>query len=209
MKLLHIDSSILGANSVSRRLSASLVRKWRAEVPGLEVVYRDLAVEPLPHLSGALLGAQAAAPETRSPEDHQDVTTSAAVLEEFLAADIVVVGAPMYNFTISSQLKAWIDRIAVAGKTFRYTANGPEGLAGDKKVVVVSTRGGFYGSDTPLAAIDHQEPYLRAVFGFFGITNLEYIRAEGIAVSPEQREKAVQDAERQIAGQQLAASAAA
>lgn len=162
MKLLHIDSSILGANSVSR-----------------------------------------------SPEDHRDVTTSAAVLEEFLAADIVVVGAPMYNFTISSQLKAWIDRIAVAGKTFRYTANGPEGLAGDKKVVVVSTRGGFYGSDTPLAAIDHQEPYLRAVFGFFGITNLEYIRAEGIAVSPEQREKAVQDAERQIAGQQLAASAAA
>lgn len=209
MKLLHIDSSILGANSVSRRLSASLVRKWRAEVPGLEVVYRDLAVEPLPHLSGALLGAQAAAPETRSPEDHRDVTTSAAVLEEFLAADIVVVGAPMYNFTISSQLKAWIDRIAVAGKTFHYTANGPEGLAGDKKVVVVSTRGGFYGSDTPLAAIDHQEPYLRAVFGFFGITNLEYIRAEGIAVSPEQREKAVQDAERQIAGQQLAASAAA
>ena len=201
MKLLHIDSSILGANSVSRRLSASLVRKWRAEVPGLEVVYRDLAVEPLPHLSGALLGAQAAAPETRSPEDHRDVTTSAAVLEEFLAADIVVVGAPMYNFSVPSQLKAWIDRIAVAGKTFRYTEKGPEGLAGGKKVVIVSSRGGFYGPDTPAAPMDHQEPYLRSVFGFLGITDIDYIRAEGVAMGPDQRQSALDNAMNTIASQ--------
>ena len=112
----------------------------------------------------------------------------------FLAADIVVVGAPMYNFTLPSQLKAWLDRLAVAGKTFRYTENGPEGLAGGKRVIIASSRGGFYGDDTPGAMLDHQEKYLRTFFGLLGITDIDYVRAEGLALSPESRASAVDNA---------------
>src|SRR5580704_1002186 len=118
MKLLHIDSSILGGNSASRQLSAAIVDRLTKATPGLDVVYRDLVAEPLSHLSGEhLAAAQGAVPE--SPAIQKDIAASQAVLNEFLGADIVVIGAPMYNFTIPSQLKAWIDRIAVAGKTFR------------------------------------------------------------------------------------------
>ena len=119
-------------------------------------------------------------------------------MEEFLAAEIVVVGAPMYNFSIPSQLKAWIDRLAVAGKTFRYTEKGPEGLAGGKKVIVASSRGGFYRPDTQAAFLDHQESYLRSVFGFFGITDVTFIRAEGVALGAEQRAKAIDAAKSEI-----------
>ena len=118
------------------------------------------------------------------------------MLEEFLAADVVVIGAPMYNFTISSQLKAWIDRIAVAGKTFRYTENGP--AAGDKKVVIVSTAGGVHAGQPTGAA---HEGYLRTVLGFFGITDIEVVRAEGLAYGEEPRAQAIAAARRQIAGQ--------
>jgi FMN-dependent NADH-azoreductase len=124
----------------------------------------------------------------------KDVAASRAVLEEFLAADTVVIGAPMYNFTISSQLKAWIDRIVVAGKTFRYGAAGAEGLAGNKRVIIAVSRGGFYGAGTPAAAMEHLETYLRGVFGFIGVANPEIIVAEGLLVGPEQREKAMQGA---------------
>jgi FMN-dependent NADH-azoreductase len=120
-----------------------------------------------------------------------ELAAGAAVLEEFLAADIVVVGAPMYNFTIPSQLKAWIDRIVVGGKTFKYGANGPEGLAGNKRVIIAISRGGHYGADTPMAALEHLESYLRGVFGFIGVTNLEFIPADGIQLGPEHREKAL------------------
>jgi FMN-dependent NADH-azoreductase len=113
------------------------------------------------------------------------------VLDEFLAADIVVLGAPMYNFTIPSQLKAWIDRIIVPGKTFKYGADGAEGLAGSKRVIVAISRGGFYGADSPAAALEHLESYLRGVFGFIGIRNPEFISADGIMVGPEHREKAL------------------
>jgi FMN-dependent NADH-azoreductase len=113
------------------------------------------------------------------------------VLEEFLAADIVVLGAPMYNFTIPSQLKAWIDRVVVAGKTFKYSAAGPEGLAGNKRVIMAISRGGFYGAGTPAAVAEHLETYLRVVFGFIGIKNPEFIFADGIQVGPEHREKAL------------------
>jgi FMN-dependent NADH-azoreductase len=116
------------------------------------------------------------------------------LLDEFLAADIVVVGAPMYNFSVPSQLKAWIDRLAVKGKTFRYTATGPQGLAGDKKVIVASSRGGFYGPGTPAAALEHQESYLRAVFGFFGISDVTFVRAEGVALGTEARDNAIEAA---------------
>jgi len=193
MKLLHIDASILGGNSVSRQLSAAAVERLRKTTPGLEVTYRDISSAPLSHLSGAhLAAAQGATPETAAMRE--DVAASAAALDEFLAADIVVVGAPMYNFTIPSQLKAWIDRILVAGKTFKYSEAGMEGLAKGKRVIVTITRGGFYGADTPAAAGEHLETYLRWVFGFIGVTDLEVILAEGIQTGAEQREKAVANA---------------
>ena len=190
MKLLHVNSSILGQGSVSRTLSAEVVAAQRASDPGIEVTYRDLATDPVDHLTGLHLAAlQGAAPA--DPAVQRDVAAGRAALDEFLAADIVVVGAPMYNFSIPSQLKAWIDRIAVAGKTFRYTAEGPEGLAGGKKVIVASSRGGLYGPGTPAAAMEHQESYLRAMFSFFGITEITFVRAEGVALGAEAREKAI------------------
>ena len=193
MRLLHIDASILGANSASRQLSEAVVERLRKSTPDLEVTYRDLAAGPLAHLSGAhLAAAQGATPE--SPALQQDLAASQAVLEEFLAADIVVIGAPMYNFTIPSQLKAWIDRILVAGKTFRYGAAGPEGLAGNKRVIIAISRGGLYGPGAPAAVLEHLETYLRGVFGFIGVTNPELIVAEGLQLGPEQRERSMQRA---------------
>jgi FMN-dependent NADH-azoreductase len=185
MKLLHLDSSALGTQSASRELSAAIVARHLAANPGVEVAYRDLDADPLPHNDGP---AHACADKPQAPR-------AAAVMQEFLDADVVVVGAPMYNFGIPSTLKAWIDRIAVAGKTFRYTAAGPEGLAGGKKVIVASTRGGFHQG----AASDFQEPYLHFVFGFLGIADVEFVRAEGLAVSPEQRSQAMADAHAAIA----------
>jgi FMN-dependent NADH-azoreductase len=189
MKLLHIDSSVLGPHSVSRQVSAAIVDRLRQATPGLDIVYRDLTLTPLAHLSGHhLSAAQGAVPEAALLPD---IAASQAVLEEFLAADIVVLGAPMYNFTIPSQLKAWIDRIVVAGKTFKYGAEGVQGLAGNKRVIIAISRGGFYGPDTPMAAFEHLESYLRGVFGFIGVKNLEFIAADGIQIGPEHREKAV------------------
>jgi FMN-dependent NADH-azoreductase len=112
----------------------------------------------------------------------QDIARGQADLAEFLGSDIVVIGAPMYNFTIPSQLKAWVDRITVAGQTFRYGPNGPEGLAGGKKVIIVSTRGGLYSGGTAAAHLDHQETYLKAILGFLGITDITVVRAEGLAM---------------------------
>ncbi len=202
MKLLHVDSSILGQNSVSRILSADVVAAEKARHPGLEVTYRDLATTPLGHLSGAhLAAAQGTVPEAGPLLE--DISAGQAALAEFLAADIVVVGSPMYNFGISSQLKAWIDRLAVAGQTFRYTETGPVGLAGGKRVIVASARGGFYGQETPQAPLDHQETYLRAIFGFFGIKDVAFVRAEGVAMGPEARDKAINLAKQGI--EQLAA----
>jgi FMN-dependent NADH-azoreductase len=197
MKLLHIDSSILGAGSVSRTLSAAIVAAQQAQHPGLQVSYRDLAAQPVDHLSGAHLAAgQGAVPEDAALA--ADVADGAAVLDAFLAADIVVVGAPMYNFSIPTQLKAWIDRLAVAGRTFRYTEKGVEGLAGGKTVIIASSRGGFYGEGTPAAFLDHQETYLKGVFGFFGVTDIRFIRAEGVALGDEQRGKSVESAQAEI-----------
>lgn len=186
MKLLHLDSSILGENSASRALSASIVARWRQAAPRLEVMHRDLAGEhALPHLDGASL----------AKADPAEAARSARALEEFLAADVIVIGAPMYNFGIPSQLKAWIDRIAVAGRTFRYTAEGPQGLAGGKTVVVAAT----YGGQHPLeSGRNFVEPYLRQVFGFLGIDDIEFVDAAGLNISPEQRAHALGAAERRI-----------
>jgi FMN-dependent NADH-azoreductase len=193
MKLLHIDSSVLGPHSVSRQVSAAIVDRLQKATPDLNVTYRDLTATPLAHLSGShLAAAQGAVPEAVALQ--QDLAAGQAVLEEFLAADIVVIGAPMYNFTIPSQLKAWIDRVLVSGKTFKYSAQGVEGLAGNKRVIIAISRGGFYGAGTPSAAAEHLETYLHSVFSFIGIANPEIIVAEGVQIGPEQREKALENA---------------
>jgi FMN-dependent NADH-azoreductase len=189
MKLLHLDSSVLGPHSVSRQVSAAIVERLRQANPGLDIVYRDLTSTPLGHLTGSHLAAgQGAAPEASLRED---IAAGQAVLDEFLAADTIVIGAPMYNFTVPSQLKAWIDRILVAGKTFKYGPQGVEGLAGNKRVIIAVSRGGYYGVGTPAAIGEHLETYLRWVFGFIGIKDPEFISADGIQVGPEHREKAV------------------
>jgi len=178
MKLLHLDSSALGAQSVTRELSAAVVARWQDALPGLQVDYRDLDAKPLPHLTGAAL----------AKADPAAAADAERVMQQFLEADVLVIGAPMYNFGVPSTLKAWIDRIAVAGTTFRYTESGPQGLAGGKRVVVVSARGGQYGDASPA---DFQEAYLRQLFGFLGITDIEFVRAEGVAYSPQHRSDAL------------------
>jgi FMN-dependent NADH-azoreductase len=190
MKLLHIDSSITGGASASRQVTARIVSQYAKLVPGLEVAHRDLDAAPLPHLDSRMLSALAPG-ATPDAATRDDLALGGAMLDEFLKADIVVVGAPMYNFGVPSQLKAWIDRIMVAGKTFRYTANGPEGLAGGKTVIIASSRGGVYSGNAPAAVMDFQENYLKAVFGFIGVTDVRVVRAEGLSIGPEQRDAAL------------------
>ena len=199
MNLLHIDSSILGDHSVSRKVSAAAVAAIVTANPGAKVTYRDLDARPAPHQSGALLAARGLDPAARSPDQARDVTEADAILEEFLAADVVVIGAPMYNFSIPSQLKSWIDHLAVAGKTFRYSEAGVEGLAGGKRVIIVSSRGGFYGAGSPTAFLQHQESYLRGFFGFIGVPDIEVVSAEGVNISPDHKQKALEGAVTQAA----------
>ena len=168
MTILHIDASINGANSASRAISSSIVDQLKNAQRGEEVVYRDLAAQPLPHLT-------------------LEAFADTSVLDEFLAADTIVLGAPMYNFTLPTQLKAWIDRIVVAGQTFRYSENGPEGLATGKRVIIALARGGLYDAGSPAAALEHLETYLRGVFNFIGIEP-EFVAADGLNISPEQRQ---------------------
>jgi FMN-dependent NADH-azoreductase len=191
MRLLHIDSSISGEASASRQLSAAITRRLLQEIPGLEVFRRDLEADEVPHLSAGLLPTVRPDP-SQPPAEGTDA--AAAVLQEFLDADIVVIGAPMYNFTVSTQLKAWIDRILIAGKTFGYTEAGAHGLAGGKRVIVASSRGGLYTPGTPQEANDFHETYLRAVFRFIGVEHIEIVRAEGLAYGPDQREAAISSA---------------
>jgi FMN-dependent NADH-azoreductase len=171
--ILHVDASINGENSASRAISGSIVEQLRGGA-GDRLVYRDLAREPLAHLT-------------------LDSFADTSVLDEFMVADTIVIGAPMYNFTLPSQLKAWIDRILVAGTTFRYTADGPQGLAGGKRVIIALARGGIYDAGSPAAALEHLESYLRGVFNFIGI-DPEFVAADGLAIGPEQRDSAIRQA---------------
>jgi FMN-dependent NADH-azoreductase len=183
MKLLHIDSSPLAGNSVSRQLTERIVAQWRATHPGTVVEYLDLAADAPSHLSVDSLGFRVGpSGEGLSEVQRRENEISEKLVSQFLAADVVVVGAPMYNFSVPSQLKAWIDRVAQAGRTFTYTEKGPKGLAGGKTVIVASSRGGVYSSNPALAGLDHQESYLKTVFGFFGITDVQFVRAEGVAM---------------------------
>ena len=174
MTILKIDSSITGDNSVSRILTQAIVDRLQSENPDAALVERDLAAEPLDHLTLAAFA-------------------DSAVVDEFLAADTIVIGAPMYNFTLPSQLKAWVDRIAIAGKTFRYTETGPEGLAGGRRVIVALARGGFYDAGSPAAGLEHLQSYLKGLFNFIGIEP-EFVAADGIAIGSEQREAAIRSA---------------
>lgn len=205
MKLLHIDSSILHGDSVSRDLTARLVATLAERNPGLHIQHLDLAATPLGHLAQDHLAVQQGA---SAPSDlAADIAAGQQALEDFLEADVVVVGAPMYNFGVPSQLKAWLDRLAVVGKTFRYGEKGPTGLCGGKKVIVASSRGGMFSEGSPLASMDHQEAHLRAFFGFLGIQDLSVVRAEGLAMGPAAREQALASAHTRIAD--LAAAIAA
>jgi FMN-dependent NADH-azoreductase len=197
VKLLHIDSSILGQGSVSRDLSAEVVATLKARHPNLAITRLDLAATPIGHLTAAHLAAAQGGPVDEALK--ADIAVGQAALEEFLATDIVVLGAPMYNLGVPSQLKAWIDRISVAGKTFSYGEHGPVGLCGGKKLIIASSRGGVYSEGSPAALYDHQETYLKAAFGFLGITDITFIRAEGVAMGPEARSGAIASAKQETA----------
>ncbi|MBP2294156.1 FMN-dependent NADH-azoreductase [Azospirillum rugosum] len=206
MKLLHIDSSPLGDASVTRQLTASIVEAFRGAEAGVEVVRRDLAVATPDHVTGELMQVvKFRNLEGLNARQKAELDLTDALVDEFLAADVVVIGAPMYNFTVPTQLKAWIDRIAQAGRTFRYTETGPVGLAGGKKVIIASARGGVYSTNPALAGLDHQESYLRTVLGFLGVTDVTVIRAEGIGMGPEARAKALDAAQREIEALTVAA----
>jgi FMN-dependent NADH-azoreductase len=181
MKVLHIDSSVLGEASASRVLSREIVSRLKDQNPGAQVKYRDLAADSLPHLTGASL----------AKVDQAEAARDAEVLSDFLAADVIVIGAPMYNFSIPSQLKGWIDRVVVAGKTFRYTESGPEGLAKGKRALIAVSRGSVYAAGSPA---EFAESYLKHVLGFMGVTDVQFFRAEGLGLSPEHREKGINSA---------------
>lgn len=207
MKLLHIDSSILAANSVSRQLTAQIVAKWKSSHPGTTVDYLDLAVSAPSHLSVDSLGFRMPpGADELSDVQKRENATSEALVSQFLAADVIVVGAPLYNFSIPSQLKAWIDRVAQVGRTFKYTEQGPQGLAGGKTVIVASTRGGVYSTSEGGRAMEHQESYLQTVFGFFGITDVRFVRAEGLAMGEAAKAQALAGAELDIRATTLQAA---
>ncbi|MGF7192288.1 FMN-dependent NADH-azoreductase [Robbsia andropogonis] len=194
MKILHLDSSILGEASASRVLSAALVEQLHSRFPDAQITHRDLAAAPIAHLDGAIAagfrqpGTVAADAAVRA--EH---ALSETLVSELLDSEVIVLGVPMYNFSVPSQLKAWLDRIAQPGRTFRYTENGPVGLSGDKTVLVASTRGGMYSSG-PAGVMDHQESYLRAFFGFIGIQRVHFARAELLTKGAELRSTSMRNA---------------
>ncbi len=196
MKLLHIDSSPLGGASVSRELTRRAVAQWAASHPGTQVDYLDLAKDAPSHLNSDSLGFRlGVAADGLSDVQRRENEVSERLVSQFLAADVIVVGAPLYNFTIPTQLKAWIDRIAQAGRTFKYTEKGPVGLATGKTVIVASSRGGMYAGNPAMEALEHQESYLKTIFGFFGITDVRFVRAEGVAMGEQAKKTALEAAD--------------
>ena len=191
MKILQINSSarVEGANST--RLANTVTARLQAKHPGATVTVRDLAVTPHPVLDAAALGALFTPADQRTPEQAARVALDDALIAEVQAHDAIVLGVPMYNFGVPVQFKTWLDAIARAGVTFRYTASGPEGLIQGKKVYVAFARGGIY-RDTPA---DSQTPYIQTILGFLGMTDVKYIHAEGLAMGPEAVDKAFTQAE--------------
>ena len=198
MKLLHIDSSILATNSVSRQLSQHITAQWVAGHSGTVVEYLDLAVDGPTHLSADSIGFRIPPSGALSDVQKRENAISEALVTQFLAADVVVIGVPMYNFSVPSQLKSWIDRIAQAGRTFTYTDKGPKGLAGGKTVIIALSRGGVYSTSEGGRAMEHQETYLQTMLGFLGVTDIRFVRAEGIAMGEAPKAKALASAELEI-----------
>ena len=199
MKLLHVDSSVLGAQSVSRQLTAEIVADWRKAHPGTHVEYLDLAVDTPNHFGPDALGIKVGLQAEPTDAQRRENEVSERLVTQFLAADVIVVGAPLYNFTVPTQLKAWIDRLAQAGRTFKYTDKGAVGLAGDKTVIVASSRGGQYATSEAGQAMEHQESYLKVIFGFFGITDVRIVRAEGLGLGDAAKAAALAAARADIA----------
>lgn len=200
MNILHIDSSPFMNGSVSRTLTAEVVAAWRRHHPGGSVTYRDLGANPPSHLSAEVMDAlHNGRPQALSDAAFDEITAIDGAVDELLACDALVVGAPMYNHSIPSHLKCWLDQVAQAGRTFMYTPEGPLGLVPNKPVYVVSSRGGIY-SRGDAALNDFQEPYLLSILGFFGLTDVTVIRAEGVHLSPSAKGEAIAAARRQIEG---------
>lgn len=194
MKILQINSSARAEGSHSTRLANTIVERLRAGQPEATLTIRDLGKTPHPMLDEAALQALFTPADQRTPEHAARVAQDDALIAEIQAADVVVVGVPMYNFGVPAQLKNWIDAISRAQVTFRYTANGPEGLLTGKKVYLALTRGGLY-RNTPN---DTQTPYLKTLFGFLGMTDLQFVYAEGLAMGPEAEQNALSSAFAQI-----------
>jgi FMN-dependent NADH-azoreductase len=182
MKLLHVDSSILGSYSVSRQLTAEIVAEWRKSRPDTTVEYLDLALNAPSHFGADAIAIKGVAQPEPTQAQRAENALSEQLVSQFLGADVIVIGAPFYNFSIPTQLKAWIDRLAQPGRTFTYNESGPVGLATGKTVIVASTRGGAYSTSEGGQAMEHQESYLKVVFGFFGVTDVRIVRAEGLAM---------------------------
>jgi FMN-dependent NADH-azoreductase len=179
MQILQIISSARGAASYSTRLSQGIIDKLLAAQPGSTVVVRNVATQPFPHLEEAHLNAYFAPAENRSPEQQEAVRHSDEAIAQVMAADVLVIGVPFYNFSIPSSLKSWLDHLTRAGITFRYTAAGPEGLIMGKKVYLAVASGGVY-SEGPMQAYDFATPYLRTVLKFLGMSDVTVARAEGV-----------------------------
>jgi FMN-dependent NADH-azoreductase len=176
MKLLQIDSSGR-STSVTRKLTAKFAEEWKKSYPTAEVIHRDLAATALPLITDDW-GATLLDASKLTPDQHSYLATSDQLIEELQSADSVVIGAPMYNFSIPAPLKAWIDQVVRMGKTFGYGANGPQGLLGRKNVVVITSRGGAYEKGSARRGFDFQEPYLQHILGFIGLTDITFIHAE-------------------------------
>jgi FMN-dependent NADH-azoreductase len=198
--LLFVTSSLFGEDSISRQIAGELVAALADERPGTTVMLRALDPDTTPHLSRATMMALTAAAVDRDAQHSALGAYADRLVEEIETADIIVIAAPMYNFSVSSTLKAWIDHIARAGRTFRYTAAGPEGLLKNKKVYVVTSRGGYYSGDGAARDADFQEPYLRTVLGFLGLDDITFIRAEGLKVSAGDAARGVARARAAIGG---------
>lgn len=196
-RILLVTSSPRGADSQSTRFARDLVRSLQAQAPGSAVVLRDVAAEPLPHIGTDFVTALAIPAEARTPVQARAVAASDAAVEELLAADTLVIAVAMINFGIPSALKTWIDHITRAGRTFRYTETGAEGLAAGRRAWLVLASGGVY-SDGPASAQDHALPYLRDLLGFLGIETAGVLRVEGLALGPEAAAQAVAGAQREL-----------
>ena len=198
MQLLHIDSAITGSNSVSRQLTAQVVAAWTAAHPGTQVEYLDLVANAPAHFTMEAMAPRTGQTEGLSEVQVRENAVSEQLVSQFLAADVVVIGAPFYNFSIPTQLKAWIDRIAQSGRTFKYTDKGAVGLAGNKTVIVALSRGGMYSTSDAGRSMEHQETYLQTVMGFMGVTDVRFVRAEGVGMGDAAKAQALQAADTEI-----------